>query len=164
MQYGHDASNRLVSITYPDSTTELFSYDAAGNLASYTNNRGQVRTFSYDAAERLVGMVWGTGASSAAFTLDAVGRVVSMTDRNGDVTSFSHDALDRLTGETRSTAGQAPLWGFHHGYDAVWGTGYPRGSRRRWRSMARPASGRCTTGSPPSRGASPRAGWTGWTG
>ena len=119
MQYGHDASDRLVSITYPDSTTELFSYDAGGNLASHTNNRGQVRTFSYDAAERLVGVTWGTGSSSATFTLDAVGRVVSMTDRNGDVTTFTYDALDRLTGETRSTAGQAPLWGFHHAYDAV---------------------------------------------
>jgi RHS repeat-associated protein len=118
-QYGYDAMDRLVSITYPDASTEGFSYDVAGNLHTYTNNRSQSRTFGYDNANRLLSMLYNTDSTQVSWTYDNVSNVLTRTERNGDVVAFSYDLLYRVTGVIRTPSGSgAASWMQTSSYDA----------------------------------------------
>lgn len=98
---GHD---RAVTITYPDSTTESFTYDACGNITGFTNRAGAATSYTYDALNRLSGKS-PSGQSAVTYEYDLVGRLkksatttVSGNPATGNFT-YTYDNAGRLKTE-----------------------------------------------------------------
>ncbi|MBU7017574.1 MAG: RHS repeat protein, partial [Theionarchaea archaeon] len=100
-EYGYSG---LTTITYPDGTTEVFTYDLLGNLISKTDGEGNTITFTYDAASRLSQMQ--SPDSVFSFEYDANGNRILMTDSTGTST-YTYDNRNRLLSETRTIFGAA---------------------------------------------------------
>ncbi|RME41054.1 MAG: RHS repeat protein, partial [Planctomycetota bacterium] len=85
-------------ITYPDGTSERFTYDGNGNVISYTRRNGGTVRFTYGNApgsvSQHVSVVNELGGISS-FTYNADGTVASATDFAGNKTVFAYDALRR---------------------------------------------------------------------
>ncbi|HEM0425828.1 TPA: RHS repeat protein, partial [Listeria monocytogenes] len=47
--YAYDADGNVKKITYPDETTEEFSYDAMDNITRFVDQAGNVQTYEFDA-------------------------------------------------------------------------------------------------------------------
>lgn len=98
---GHD---RIITITYADSTTESFTYDACGNITGFTNRAGASTSYTYDALNRLVGKS-PSGQSAVTYEYDLVGRikksattVVSGNPATGNFT-YTYDNAGRMKTE-----------------------------------------------------------------
>ncbi len=98
-RYEYDNDGQLISVRYPDSPSEAFTYDAVGNRttangATYTvNNLNQYTAISA-----------GMGSSASAITYDKDGNMTSLTDAKG-TTSYYYDTLNRLVAVTNTAAG-----------------------------------------------------------
>ncbi len=105
--YTYDALNRLETVTDTNGTTS-YGYDAVGNRASvsYPNNTSQV--YSYDTLNRLTQLntynAIGTLAQSFDYTLHATGRRLQIDELSGRSTQYTYDNLYRLTSETITDA------------------------------------------------------------
>ncbi len=77
-QYAYDARKRLITTTYPDTTTVTNAYDGPGNLSQVTDQNGHVVEFTYDAANQLQSVVQTSSPSS------------------NNLTSYSYDPLGNL--------------------------------------------------------------------
>ncbi|HET9285558.1 MAG TPA: IPT/TIG domain-containing protein [Candidatus Angelobacter sp.] len=73
--YAYDNMNRVVTMTFPDLSTNQFAYDARGRTVSFTDGNQNVTGYAYDDA----------------------GRLLTVTDANNGVTSYSYDAENNLT-------------------------------------------------------------------
>ncbi|MBK9280947.1 MAG: RHS repeat-associated core domain-containing protein [Candidatus Obscuribacter sp.] len=98
---GHD---RLVTVTYADSTTEEFTYDDNGNILTFQNRAGDEIAFTYDALNRLIEKA-PDGQAVVSFEYDLVGRltqvstpVVTGNPASGDY-DFVYDGAGRLITE-----------------------------------------------------------------
>jgi RHS repeat-associated protein len=99
--YQYDARKRLVTTTYPDTTTTINAYDAQGNLVSVTDQAGNVVQSYYDAARQLTSTVQVDTLNQLSYTTtyshDDAGNQTGVTDENGHKTTSAFDALSRLT-------------------------------------------------------------------
>jgi RHS repeat-associated protein len=101
--YTYDAANRQTQITYPDNTTQSFTYDFRGNKLTETDQLGRVAKHVYDLAGQLTSTTsaYGTAdAATASFTYDLDGRKLTQTDPRGNTTSYAYDAAGRQTSLT----------------------------------------------------------------
>ncbi|MBU6451040.1 MAG: hypothetical protein KGS72_04625 [Cyanobacteria bacterium REEB67] len=118
-----DGIARLTQITYPDSSTEIWTLDAIGNVSSLKTRGGKtigqtfdgcsrvlkrspqdqpVVSYSYDFAGRLLTAstsVVSGDASSGSFSraYDSAGRLISETDSQGAVIGYQLDANGNVT-------------------------------------------------------------------
>jgi RHS repeat-associated protein len=120
LEYGHDAANRLTSVTSGESPLRSYGYDAANRLTSasdaeghkieiaYTeegrpstisDGRGQSLTRSYDSRGNLVQEVDSRGTLEYGY--DKLGRMTSLTDPQGKTLGFAYDPEGDLTEVTR---------------------------------------------------------------
>ena len=91
--YTYDADGQLIGVTYPDGTSESFTYDAVGNRITHTGT---------------------TGVSPVAYTVNNLNQYTQIDDitleydldgnmtRNGD-TLYYYDPLNRLVAVTNET-------------------------------------------------------------
>jgi RHS repeat-associated protein len=93
--YASDSRGNLTGITYPDGSTEAFSYDAAGELVSVTNRRGQAITYSYNALGRVARKRHPDGRT-VDYTYDARGNLTSAADSVTGKVLMQYDARDFL--------------------------------------------------------------------
>ncbi|SDY10666.1 RHS repeat-associated core domain-containing protein [Amycolatopsis xylanica] len=94
LEFGYDATLRLVSVTNAQGLRWQYDYDDAGNLVRETDFNGRAVTYAYDAAGRLIERVNGAGQSTR-FVRDVMGAIVER--RCGDaVTTIGYDAAGRL--------------------------------------------------------------------
>jgi RHS repeat-associated protein len=103
--YTPDAWERLVTITYPDSSTKSFNFDGDNNLTSFTDATGTISR-SYDAEDRLLSESKG-GSTVVSHTYDATGKLgllSTTTDANGRVITYSYTARNQLY-QVSETAG-----------------------------------------------------------
>ena len=89
-------------ITYPDDTTETFTYNNVGNLLQHTSSNGTT-TFTYDAIHQVI-QVQHPDQTTVSFEYDANGNRTLMTDAAG-TTSYTYDSRNRLLSETRIIEG-----------------------------------------------------------
>jgi RHS repeat-associated protein len=82
--YTYDDLYRLTGVTYPDSTSESFSYDAVGNRTATA-----VLAYTYDDADQML------TAGSTTFDYDNNGNQI---ERGADTLSYDHE--NRLVGGT----------------------------------------------------------------
>jgi len=113
--FTYDALNRLTQVTYPDSTSESYTYDANGNLLTRTNGKGTT-TYTYDLLDRLTGVNYPNGTPDVDYEYDAANRLVSMTDGTGE-TTYDYDDVNRITSVTPPAPGRAVSYDYHDDYE-----------------------------------------------
>ncbi len=112
--YGHDALNRVVSLTDPLGNVTSYAYDPAGNRIRTEYGNGLATDYVYDAANRLVDFVTQRPSDGAliyqnSLVRDPAGNPLELVERfqhgdePGDVRtvqhSYAYDAVDRLISE-----------------------------------------------------------------
>jgi YD repeat-containing protein len=104
--YDYDAADRVTKITYPDGTTDLYTYGKL-DLASYQDREGRLWSYAHDANRRLTSIT-DPGRKQTLLGYNGIGELTSLTDPNGNVTRWTYDVQGRLTSkqypDTRSVA------------------------------------------------------------
>ena len=101
---GYSPLGRVTSVTYPDSTSESFTYDDAGNRTRRIASSGDDWTYHYDAADQLTHVTATSGgATLESFTHDDAGRRTGHTvTATGANTTYGYDGFGRLTSVSRA--------------------------------------------------------------
>jgi RHS repeat-associated protein len=103
--YAPCCQNKLTSITYPDSSTEQFTYDGVKHVTNYVNRAGQVVKLTYDDAERLAQKEYVGVDNIVTIGYDPAnqltGAVWEAGETNFSQVYFDYDAAGRLTNETQ---------------------------------------------------------------
>ncbi len=89
--YGDTAKN-LTKITYPDNTTEEYTYDSNKRIVSAKDRSGVVYNYTYDSYGNALTMTVGTAPNQLKVTNEYVnGNMLSKTtDSNGGVTTYDY--------------------------------------------------------------------------
>jgi len=94
--YTPDARSRVITVTYPDTTTDQYGYDGVGNRKKKTDQALNVTQWGYDQVNRLTSV---TDANSPAgntkYAYDPAGNLITITDANSHVTTFQYDGANR---------------------------------------------------------------------
>ena len=130
--YTYDATNQLLSITYPDTKSISFTYDKRGNIASITYPDGLVVNYEYDNYNRIavprglrnganveirsnieppnkVTKVSWNGTNSVTCTYDKATRLTECSRSNETTTTYSYDNNNRVTGIDHKTTASSFL-------------------------------------------------------
>ncbi|MGW2646763.1 DUF6531 domain-containing protein [Streptomyces sp. NPDC001393] len=120
------AENRLAKRTYPDNSSESWTYDGEGNCTSHTDPAGAITRFeythfdrlaarsgpdgvrykfTYDTELRLTG-VSGSAEAMWTYAFDPAGRLVSETDFDARTFTYTYDAAGQLIARTIPTGEQ----------------------------------------------------------
>jgi RHS repeat-associated protein len=103
-QYQYDARKRLVTTTYPDTTTKTNTYDGAGNLTSVTDQNGNVVEYTYDAANQLQSVTQTNSPNApnnvTSYGYNVLGDITGLTDANSHLTENAFDLLSRPVSKT----------------------------------------------------------------
>lgn len=86
----------VAQTTFPDGTTEQFTYDANGNVLTRTDRAGKVWAFTYNARGQVLTAVNPTGGTTT-YSYDAAGNLASRRDADTGTTTFAYDQFSRLT-------------------------------------------------------------------
>jgi RHS repeat-associated protein len=130
--YGYDGLDRPSTVTFPDASTEAYSYDADSNVLARKTRAGATIGFSYDTLNRLIAK---TPPSSpvVSYAYDITGNIVGVSDTSASIASPSasasfsqsatYDALNRpislsWTPAATQTTPTATSATFTYGYDA----------------------------------------------
>jgi len=109
----YDALDRLLHVTYGDSSTIQYTYDATGRLVSMADSISGVIGYDYDTQDRVIRET--TPAGTINYTYDALGRRETMTVVGEPVVSYGYDDANRLTSVSRIVGGV--LRNYTLGYD-----------------------------------------------
>src|SRR5262249_8772104 len=104
-QYTYDLINRKLSLIYPDSSHEDWTWDPVSNLATYKTRAGQIRTYVYDVRNRETDSSWNDSLTPAIHRdYDDASRLLMM---NSSVSALSYTYTDanELESETQAIAG-----------------------------------------------------------
>jgi RHS repeat-associated protein len=93
ISYSYDAADRVTRITYPDGTTDQYTWDKL-DLAAYRDRQGHLWSYSHDADRRLVAATDPLG-NQTQFGYYENGRLKSLTDPNGHQTVWDIDVQSR---------------------------------------------------------------------
>ena len=93
--YTYDAGNRMTQASYPDSTSESWTYADNGRIWTHTDGRGRVVTYRYDADNRLCGP-YSSGYKAITYpndtpvyiTRDEDGLITELRDDSGTTTNI----------------------------------------------------------------------------
>ncbi|KQV29314.1 peptidase C39 [Rhizobium sp. Root1203] len=96
--YEYDAADRLTTISYPDSTTDRFTYDKL-DLASYKDREGRQWQYDHDANRRLT-KITDPMRHETLLGYNEIGELTSLADPKGNVTAWTYDIQGRLTAKT----------------------------------------------------------------
>ena len=95
--YDYDAADRVTRITYPDATTDLYTYSRL-DLVSYQDRQLRTWTYTYDANRRLTATT-DPARKQTQFGYNHAGKLTTLTDPRTNVMSWTYDIQGRLTGK-----------------------------------------------------------------
>jgi len=111
VQYGHDLSGNLTSLTYPGGINKVTrTYDDAGRLHTVTDWLGHTTTFTYDVDSNLTTETY-PNTTIANFTYDASDQVTGITDTTGRKNTqflnfaYTRDPINQLKTENSASFG-----------------------------------------------------------
>ncbi len=116
--YAYDSDERLVTTTFPDSSTERFTYTTDDQLASSTDENGHTTSYSHDVLGRETS-VEDALSNTVSYTYNKDGDRLTTTDQLGNVTTDAWNSRNELTSVTLpdpATGVSAPEWTYT--YDA----------------------------------------------
>ena len=121
--YEYDSLDRVITITFPDGTTQRYQYDKVGNVKKVTDTQGQVTDYLYHPDNRLKSVTVGTNSFSYEYDLAGRLKKISYPVSTGVVLSFTDpdgangwDANSRLVW-MRYLKGTNNLRSFNYSYD-----------------------------------------------
>jgi RHS repeat-associated protein len=91
----YDAADRLTKLTYPDGTSETYSYNRL-ELASYRDREGHTWTYEHDANHRLTKIIQPSGRE-VQLGHNGMNKVISLIDPNQNETTWTYDLQGRAT-------------------------------------------------------------------
>lgn len=91
--YDYDGFDRLIKITYPDDTNEVFGYDKNSNIKAKKNRKGETIYYKYDAINRMI-VKNRPGDPNITYLYDIAGRIYDVND-GGDLTQYYYDRIGR---------------------------------------------------------------------
>jgi RHS repeat-associated protein len=98
--YNYDSLNRLMQTSYPDSTSESYTYDADSNLVGKVDRNGNQTGYVYDSLNRVTTITYrGKTATSDAYTYDAAGNLLRLQSQNATLW-YTYDSRNRVTCES----------------------------------------------------------------
>jgi RHS repeat-associated protein len=108
IKYSYNSINFLQTVTYPDKTTESYTYDNDGDNISFTDRNETETTYSYDLADRLTDIYQGKASSYPGnirhtySQLDALGNIKSIIDNKYQKTTFVYNEQNKVRGSLDS--------------------------------------------------------------
>ncbi len=90
--YTYDALNRVLTATYPDSTTTAHAYN--GLVATDTNAASETRTTTKNSQGNVVSVVDAAG-NTTSYAYDPFGKLITTTDAAGNVVTATYDVRGR---------------------------------------------------------------------
>ena len=94
----------LSGVTYPDGTSESYTYDASGNVLSFTARDGSVTKSTYDSTGHITTKTDPANAT-ATYTWNSDGTIAASMDAVGNKTTYSYDAVKRVNKITDPNGG-----------------------------------------------------------
>ena len=88
--------HEVSQITYPDGTTERFTYDTNGNVITFADRANNVTRFVYNAQSQLLNVTNPLGGV-LTFTYDAQGRRITSRDSETGISIVAYDQFSRPT-------------------------------------------------------------------
>jgi len=116
--YGHDALNRVTTVTQPGGILTGYDYDQHGNLTSVLDAENHETTYTYDDMGRMV-TATSQDTGSVTYAYDAAGNPVQKTDPKGITVNYDYDHLRRLTAVRFPDAAQDITYSYDAGSFAV---------------------------------------------
>jgi RHS repeat-associated protein len=128
-----DGFDRLSTMAYPDTSTEVLSYDADGNTLTRKTRAGATISFGYDTLNRLVSKI-APAEPQVAYAYDSASHLTGVSDNSAPIaapsgtatytSTFAYDQLNRpLAVNWNPAPTQAPpaasSASFAFGYDAT---------------------------------------------
>jgi RHS repeat-associated protein len=111
--YAYDGFDRLSTTTYPDSSTEAYTYDADSNTLTRVTRKGDTITFTYDTLNRLSTKA-APSEPTVAYAYDLASHLIGASDNSAAITApaaaasysatYTYDQLNRPTEVTWSPA------------------------------------------------------------
>ena len=104
LAYAYDAADRLVRVSFPDTTTRQYVYTNL-DLTSVTDRQGNTTQYAYDAVRNLL------SATDPLHHITSLGyfenqSLKNLTDPNGNTTIWSIDVQNRVTGKQYADGSQ----------------------------------------------------------
>jgi RHS repeat-associated protein len=104
--YHYDVLKRLDKTTFPDTSTERYTYYADGLLQTKTDRNGQMIGYEYDAFKRLKKKTYPNGTSiTYNYTGQKLTSVVDTSVTPNETHSFGYDSSYRVSSNTQATRG-----------------------------------------------------------
>jgi RHS repeat-associated protein len=98
LSFTYDALDRLIQKSYPDGTSERYTYKN-WDLAAVTDRLGNATAYAYDADRNLISTTDALGQKTTR-TYYENGTLKTLTDANGNTTSWDIDVQGRITAIT----------------------------------------------------------------
>ena len=98
------APSRPTRATYPNGTSNTYTYNVFGRIASFTNQAGGVQTFVTDESGMLVEQIDALGKSTS-YTYDGRGNLVTITNSLGESTKSEYDLTGHLVRRIEANGG-----------------------------------------------------------
>ena len=119
-----DSSNdRILLKTYPDGSTESFTYNGFAQPTSHTHRSGAIELWEYDAKGNLLSHTQAAGAvgveATETWNYNARGQVVKHTDFNGNVITYEYAPNGDLKSLTLPQSTGQPAGTITYAYDAA---------------------------------------------
>jgi RHS repeat-associated protein len=119
-----DPANDRISVkTYPDGSTESFTYNEFAQPTSHTHRSGAIELWNYDAKGNLLSHTEAAGATNVeateSWSYNARGQVVSHTDFNGNQTTYEYYTNGDLRSLTLPQSTGQPAGTITYTYDAA---------------------------------------------
>ncbi|MEP6339131.1 RHS repeat-associated core domain-containing protein [Parasphingorhabdus sp.] len=99
--YAYDGFDRLLTTTFPDSSTEVATYDNRSNVITFKKRAGQTITNSYDNTSRLTQSSYSNSDPTVTYVYDGLGRETSVTRTGISTLSYTYDGLGRQNSENQ---------------------------------------------------------------
>jgi len=117
------ATDRISLKTYPDGSTESFTYNEFAQPTSHTHRSGAIELWTYDTKGNLLSHTEAAGATGVEATetwsYNERGQVVNHTDFNGNQTTYEYDSNGDLRSLTLPQSTGQPAGTVTYTYDAA---------------------------------------------
>jgi RHS repeat-associated protein len=117
------SNDRIVSRTYPDASTESFTYNSFAQPTSHTHRSGAIELWEYDAKGNLLSHTEAAGAggveATETWSYNARGQVLKHTDFNGNETKYEYAPNGDLKSLTLPQSDGQPAGTIVYTYDAA---------------------------------------------
>ncbi|MBI3677515.1 MAG: RHS repeat protein, partial [Proteobacteria bacterium] len=119
--FAYDGFDRLLTTTFPDSTTEQLSYDADSDVLTKLNRSGQTLTYTYDNLDRLATKLMPASPSNitTTWTYDLASRITNLSDTPGNQLAYSFDTAKRVTSVATTLPGLTGAKTISYQYDVA---------------------------------------------